>query len=332
MKFVKVLLKILAAFAVIALAGCGGGGGSAQPSANYVHLQSDAGDYIGGGLTYNYTQANAQITLTVSGGHLSIVINGNESWHGDFQVPNTLNQLQTGYYANLTRYPFNDPATGGLDWSGEGRGSNTLTGWFAIDNITYVNGVLTSIDLRFEQHSEGVTPALHGQIHWTSTDATTPPGPVNPPPAGIWQPVPGSTPTSGNYVYLQSDPGDYIGGGLTYTYTQANAQITLTASGGHLSVTVNGNENWQGDFQTMYTLSQLQPGFYGGLMRYPFNNPATGGLDWSGEGRGSNTLTGWFAIDNITYVNGVLTAIDLRFEQHNEGATPALHGQIHWAP
>jgi hypothetical protein len=25
-----------------------------------------------------------------------------------------------------------------------------------------------------------------------------------------------------------------------------------------------------------------------------------------------------------------LIAIDLRFEQHCEGAAPALHGQIHW--
>ena len=28
---------------------------------------------------------------------------------------------------------------------------------------------------------------------------------------------------------------------------------------------------------------------------------------------------------------GSLTAIDLRFEQHCEGNSPALHGKIHWA-
>jgi len=36
-----------------------------------------------------------------------------------------------------------------------------------VDDVTYVNGSLTSIKLRFEQHCEGGTAALHGQIYWT---------------------------------------------------------------------------------------------------------------------------------------------------------------------
>lgn len=157
-------------------------------------------------------------------------------------------------------------------------------------------------------------------------------GPVNPPPAGLWQPVPGSTPTTGNYVYLVSDVGDYIGLGQTYTYTPATAVLTVSETGGHLSVNVNGNTWWYGNFQTMNSLTQLQPGFYPGLQRYPFNNPVLGGLDWSGDGRGCNTEKGWFAIDSVTYVSGVLTAFDLRFEQNCEGGITALHGAIHWGP
>jgi hypothetical protein len=80
----------------------------------------------------------------------------------------------------------------------------------------------------------------------------------------------------------------------------------------------------------MNVVSTLQPGYYGNLSRYPFHNPAKGGLDWSGNGRGCNTLTGWFAIDSVTYTGTTLTQIDLRFEQHCEGGTPALHGAIHW--
>jgi len=321
------------------LVGCGGGSSGLgnqtppppQSSANFIRLQSDSGDYIGGGQSYSYTQADAQISVSATGGHLSIAIQGDEHWTGDFQVPNTLSQLQIGTYNNLQRYPFHDPTRGGLDWSGEGRGCNTLTGWFVIDNVTYVNGVLTAIDLRFEQHCEGNATALHGQIHWTSNDTTVPPGPINPPPTGLWQPPTGSTPAAGNYVYLQSDYGDYIGAGQAYLYTQADAQITVSVAGGHLSLGIVGNQNWYGDFQTMIGLNQLQPGYYSNLLRYPFHNPTRGGLDWSGEGRGCNTLTGWFAIDNVTYVNGVLTAIDLRFEQHCEGVPAALRGQVHWA-
>lgn len=320
-----------------ALFGCGGDGTNdlsppAQPatSANFVRLQSDAGDYIGSGQSYFYTQADAQISVSSTGGHLSINIYGDQDWTGDFQVPNTFSQLQAGSYLNLSRYPFHDPAHGGLNWSGEGRGCNTLSGWIVIDNVTYVGNVLTAIDLRFEQHCESNSAALHGQIHWTSSDGTAPPGPVNPPPSGLWQPPAGSTPATGNYVYLQSDFGDYIGAGQTSLYTQANSQITVNTTGGHFSLIISGNQDWHGDFQAMSGISQLRPGYYGNLQRYPFHNPTRGGLDWFGEGRGCNTLAGWFVIDSVSFVNSILTAIDLRFEQHCEGAAAALHGSIHW--
>ena len=81
----------------------------------------------------------------------------------------------------------------------------------------------------------------------------------------------------------------------------------------------------------MSTVRQLQPGYYADLRRYPFHNPVKGGLDWVGEGRGCNTLLGWFAIDGDTYTNGNLTALELRFEQRCEGGIPALHGAIHWS-
>ena len=81
----------------------------------------------------------------------------------------------------------------------------------------------------------------------------------------------------------------------------------------------------------MNTLSQFQPGYYGDLERYPFHNPVKGGLSWYGQGRGCNTLRGWFVVDSVTYFNGFLSSIDLRFEQHCEGLTPALHGRIRWS-
>jgi hypothetical protein len=136
-----------------------------------VSLQSDSRDYVGGGQTYCYTPADAEINVKATGGHLSLTIVGDERWSGDFQVPKGLNQLQPGLYSNLQRYPFHNPVKGGLNWSGEGRGSNKLTGWFAIDSVIYEKGVLTAIDLRFGQHSEGRSAALHGQVHWRSNNA-----------------------------------------------------------------------------------------------------------------------------------------------------------------
>ena len=80
---------------------------------------------------------------------------GNLYVSGDFQGMISLELLQAGYYANLERYPFKNPARGGLDWNGMGRGCNTLTGWFAVDAVTYTGVTLTSIDLRFEQQESG---------------------------------------------------------------------------------------------------------------------------------------------------------------------------------
>jgi hypothetical protein len=305
--------------------------GATPASGSYVYLESETGDYIGGGGTYTYTKANTLLSVTVSGGKVTVSLRGDQDWTGDFQAMNSITQIERGYYGDLQRYPFHNPVTGGLAWSGEGRGCNRLTGWFAVDSISFSNGVVATLDLRFEQHCEGGTPALRGKIHWDAADTTVPPGPVNPPPAGLWAPAAGATPASGNYVYLISDAGDYIGVGRTYTYTQANATLSVTVNGGTVRVSVNGDEWWNGDFQAMSGVTQLQPGYYGGLQRYPFHNPAKGGLDWGGEGRGCNRLSGWFVVDNVVLSNGALTALDLRFEQHCEGAVPALRGKIHWA-
>jgi hypothetical protein len=158
-----------------------------------------------------------------------------------------------------------------------------------------------------------------------------------------------SVPLQGNYVVLQSDKGDFVGQGQTHIYTPSDAHINLMATRGncvyctpaevhinvkamtHLYITIVGDEGWSGNFQVPDNLTRLEPGYYDGLKRYPFHNPVKGGLDWSGEGRGCNKLTGWFAIDSVTYDNNGLTAIDIRFEQHCEDASPALHGRIHWS-
>jgi len=162
-----------------------------------ISLQSDPGDYVGQGGVYLYTQANTLITVTASGGYLCRSVSGDAWWYGDFQVPDSLSQLAPGTYSNLTRFPFHDPAAGGLSWYGEGRGCNTLTGSFVIDRVVYCNGQLSLIDLHFEQHCEGSAPALRGTIHWDINDPATPPGPVVPIPPGHWQPAPGSAPALG---------------------------------------------------------------------------------------------------------------------------------------
>ncbi|MFA7403542.1 MAG: Ig-like domain-containing protein [Pelobacteraceae bacterium] len=136
----------------------------------YLYLQSDTNDYVGGGKSYYFTQDNIQLHSSFNGRKISITpMNGQtQIGNGDFVVPDTLSQLQTGYYGNLTRYPFNDPAIGGMDWDMSSHGCNNLSGWFAIDNITYNSGIVTAIDFRFEQHCEMHSPAMYGWFHWVA--------------------------------------------------------------------------------------------------------------------------------------------------------------------
>jgi hypothetical protein len=198
-----------------------------------------------------------------------------------------------------------------------------------VDSVTYAGGAMTALELRFEQRCEGGGAALRGKIKWNASDNTSAPGPVTPP-AGLWEPAIGATPASGNYVYLSSMPGDYIGGGITRTFTDANATLNVSGNGPLLQVNVGGNSWWSGEFAGMNTLVRLEPGYYGDLQRYPFHNPVKGGLSWSGDGRGCNRLTGWFVVDRVVYAMDALSEIDLRFQQHCEGGSPALRGKIHW--
>ena len=320
---------VLCAAAVLA-AGCGDSGtGPAAPAPNSVRLESDPGDYIGQGQTHTYTSANAIITVNAAGGHLTVSVDGDETWFGDFQMPSGVTRIQAGTYPNLDRYPFHDPTEGGLSWGGEGRGCNTLVGSFTVDTVRYAGDTLTAIDLRFEQHCEGSTPALEGAVHWRRGDATRPPGPAAIP-GNLWRPPAGSTPASGTFFYFASDAGDFIGQGQTRLYTPANATITVNSTGNRLTVSVDGAQDWVADFQTMNAISRLQPGYYPDLSRFPFHNPAKGGFSLTGEGRGCNTLTGWVAIDRATYSGNTLTGLDMRFEQHCEGLGPALRGAIRW--
>jgi len=53
-------------------------------------------------------------------------------------------------------------------------------------------------------------------------------------------------------------------------------------------------------------------------------------LEFFGDGRGCNTLTGSFAVQDVTFTpTGDVQQLDATFVQHGQGADPALHGAIH---
>lgn len=318
-----------------------------RPNMNYVYLASSGpSDFIGQGQQHLYTQANAKISVdnnpgALTQGVLNISIIGDKSWTGKFITMKTLSKLEPGFYGNINGVwadVFQERIGGELDWYGDGRGCNTNAGWFAIDSVGYEGENLIAIDLRFEQHCEGNTEKLSGVIHWRADDATQPPLPIYPAPAGLWAPAPNSIPVSGNYVYFESSPGDWLGQGQTVTLTPYDNLFevksnNLTFSYGlpGVEITITGDTDYSGTFLGMSNLTRLIPGYYGKLSRSATANPAKGAMDWGGDSRGCNALTGWFAVDAIDYdENGDITLLDLRFEQFCEYAASPLRGKIHW--
>lgn len=293
---------------------------SVPPSGNYVRMESEPGDWAGSGVKATYTQANSIITIDADNSVLGIGVMGDMNWSALFRAMVPLSQMEPGYYAVAnSASPVNNPTRASMSVGGGGHSCSFTEGWFVIDSITYANGEPIAIDLRFQQKCDASLGVLRGQVHWRSDDPTVPPGPAAPPP-NLWAPDPNAVPATGNFVYLESEPGDFIAQGLVKLYTPLDSIITaggggMTPVANRFQLTVAAEEEWTGYFQAMNTLPQLQPGYYGNLLGFPHHNPVTGGLSWSGECRGCNEAQGWFVIDEVTYSGSSLDSIDLRFEQ-----------------
>ncbi|MEV6647023.1 hypothetical protein [Amycolatopsis sp. NPDC051371] len=135
-----------------------------------LSFSGDPGDYISGGAAYAYS-TEAKDRLTVNGSedrnHIAVSVSGFNSdwWYLDFAAPSG-EALTAGTYAGATRYPFQGAGAPGLSLDGNGRGCNTLTGTFAIQNVVFgPHGYVQTLDATYEQHCEGFEAAARGEVH-----------------------------------------------------------------------------------------------------------------------------------------------------------------------
>ena len=143
-------------------------------------LKSQPGDYIGGGLDQTFGTADGTFTVFRNFNNgVAISFNGGPHWWNlNFAAPNNA-QLVPGVYLDATRWPFQSPTAPGLDVSGEGRGCNTLIGRFEVLEAVYTPaGDIERFAATFEQHCEGMTPALLGSVLYNSTLPPPPPPPT----------------------------------------------------------------------------------------------------------------------------------------------------------
>jgi len=133
-------------------------------------------------------------------------------------------------------------------------------------------------------------------------------------------------------LVLNSQPGDYIGGGIRQVFTDADGTFNVSGSptsGAHITFQTPGFTSWWYLDFVGPTDQPFTKSVYDDAHRYPFNGQAQPGLSVSGDGRGCNTLTGRFLVSDLTFnQDGTVATLAVDFEQHCEGAPPALYGSI----
>lgn len=130
---------------------------------------------------------------------------------------------------------------------------------------------------------------------------------------------------------MTSDQGDFIGDGRQYSYDTSARDVFGSSSSGqavHIDLRAANGDWWFLDFAAPAGQA-LEPTTYDSATRWPFQGPGAPGLSVSGNGRGCNTLTGSFSVTEVTFDPfGNLERFAADFEQHCEGAQPALRGHV----
>jgi hypothetical protein len=94
-------------------------------------------------------------------------------WYLHFAAPGDA-MLQVGHYGNATRWPFQAIAEAGLDFNGNGRGNNGLTGFFDVLEAVYDpnTGEVISFAADFTQYDEKFLDKWNkGSIRYNSSVA-----------------------------------------------------------------------------------------------------------------------------------------------------------------
>jgi len=143
--------------------------------------------------------------------------------------------------------------------------------------------------------------------------------------------VPGQGPSS--VLFFASQPDDYIGGGRTRLMNLGAGlpgtllQVSRNHAGGVTAYVSVPGGTYNLDLDAPGS-GPLVPGRYEGAVRFPFHGTGAG-LSFSGNGAGCNTVTGRFDVLEAIYAgNGDVVRFAANFEQHCEGFTPALFGEI----
>lgn len=142
--------------------------------------------------------------------------------------------------------------------------------------------------------------------------------------------------TPQTFLTLISQPGDYVGQGITQTFTAADGTFAVSNTAYTASITfynADYSQSWTLDFGAPSIVSTVKfgRGEFDNAQRTPFRSPTRTGIDVGGDGRGCNTDAGRFMVSDFALnTDGTIARLAIDFEQHCEGATPALYGSVRY--
>ena len=137
----------------------------ARTRSNYVKFISTKGDFIGQGKRESYDLTKVGSVQGRAAGPLSVSFSG---WGVEFAPPLRAKQFGTGTYLGATRLPFRSGAEPGLNFSGNARGNNTLSGSFAVWELEVEDGKVVAFAADFLQRGEKTGPPLYGRVRYNS--------------------------------------------------------------------------------------------------------------------------------------------------------------------
>ena len=151
-------------------------------------------------------------------------------------------------------------------------------------------------------------------------------------PAGVGSAAPCLA--GGNILFFDGDSSDYIHPG-TDTITLATWTPYASSTDVRIHVVPSSSAQglwWDPEFSTAQLGQAMAVQVYDDAERAAFAPPGHPGIDINGDGRGCNTITGKFQVEDIQWSGSTLTSFTATFEQHCEGLAPALRGCIHYGP
>lgn len=306
---------------------------TAVPAAgNWVYIEANGFEPVFEGRTQTFTEQNSVLDVNAAGDRIDINVRGFDLWFARLRGIQRPEGLTVGHYPMLRGFgPRYNPARGALSWYRGTAICDDPSGWFALDRIEYAQGALTALEFRFEQRCPSHAGVVRGMVRWQAAQRQLPPAPATAP-AGLWAPATTDLPAAGSYLLLESEPGDFIGGGSRRLLLPAGTNFLVFDDRGTLRTQFlerDRNVTWRGEFRSRYTVERLEVGYRGPLSGNVANT-AIGGLSFSGDGRGCSLGEGWFVVDEVSHRHGILRSLTLRFEQRCLNSSAALRGQLRW--